>query len=102
MLIAVVVFAIGNILCALAPTMNVLIVARFIAGLGGGGLQVTSSTITSDIVPLAYRGLFQGYANITFGIGTGLGAPIGGFMNDWLGWRWAFWLQASSPVVHSL
>ncbi|ORX37438.1 transporter [Kockovaella imperatae] len=116
MLIAVVVFAIGNILCAVAPTMNILIAARFIAGLGGGGLQVTSSTITSDIVPLSYRGLFQvsvlccltvprlilslqGYANITFGIGTGLGAPIGGFVNDWLGWRWAFWLQAPTFVV---
>ena len=24
-----------------------------------------------------------------------LGAPVGGFMNDWLGWRWAFWMQVS-------
>ena len=54
------------------------------------------------------RGVFQGYANILFGAGAGyvadhsteklmsrLGAPMGGLINDTLGWRWAFYLQVS-------
>jgi len=42
---------------------------------------------------LRSRGLAQGYANVFTGIGMGFGGPIGGFINDSLGWRWAFLIQ---------
>ncbi|ORY34297.1 transporter [Naematelia encephala] len=93
MLIALTIFGVGNALCAVAPSMKFLIAARAFAGLGGGGLATTGSTIMSDLVPITHRGIFQGYANIMFGLGGALGAPIGGFINDYLGWRWAFLFQ---------
>ncbi|KAK4685621.1 hypothetical protein P7C73_g4525, partial [Tremellales sp. Uapishka_1] len=93
MLIALGFFSLGNILCAVAPSMELLIAARALAGVGGGGLALVGSTIMSDLVPITHRGIFQGYANIMFGFGMGLGAPVGGFVNDTLGWRWAFYLQ---------
>ncbi|EIW72535.1 hypothetical protein TREMEDRAFT_26050 [Tremella mesenterica DSM 1558] len=93
MLLALGLFSIGNIGCGFAPNMGALITARAIAGMGGGGLQSVGSTIFSDLVPVSHRGLFQGYGNIVFGLGTGLGAPLGGFINDALGWRWAFFVQ---------
>ncbi len=93
MLISLSFFSIGNIMCAVAPNMTFLIAARAIAGIGGGGLTSVGSTIMSDLVPISYRGIFQGYGNIMFGLGSGLGAPLGGIINDHLGWRWAFYLQ---------
>ena len=57
------------------------------------GLTTTTSIVLSDLVPLKNRGLLQGLTNIIFGLGSGLGGPIGGWMNDTLGWRRAFLIQ---------
>lgn len=99
MLISLFFFSLGNIMCAIAPNMWFLIAARAIAGIGGGGLTSVGSTIMSDLVPISYRGIFQGYGNIMFGLGSGLGAPIGGIINVHLGWRWAFYLQIPLLVL---
>ncbi len=52
------------------------------------------SILMSDIVPLKDRGLWQGYINIIYAAGAGCGAPLGGFLADSIGWRWAFMGQA--------
>lgn len=76
-----------------------IILGRVIAGIGGGGLTAISTFITSDLVPLRQRGVWQGMGNICFGIGMGLGGVFGGWMNDTLGWRWAFLIQVPFVVV---
>lgn len=73
-----------------------LIIARGIAGMGGGGLTVAGSVIVSDSVPLKSRGLYQGFANLLFGLGGAVGAPLGGWIGDTVGWRAAFLIQ--TPV----
>ncbi|KAI0637813.1 vacuolar amino acid permease [Trametes polyzona] len=78
MLLALSFFGWGTLFCGLAPSMDALIAARAVAGMGGGGRQ---------------RGLYQGMTNILFGLGAGLGGPLGGWLNDVLGWRSAFLLQ---------
>lgn len=71
MLIALSFFSLGNVLCAVAPSMECLIAARMVAGIGGGGLTSVGSTIMSDIVPISYRGIWQGFGNVLFGLGSG-------------------------------
>lgn len=93
MFIALTFFTTGTLLCGVSSSMNMLIAARAIAGMGGGGLTTTTSIVLSDLVPLKNRGLLQGLTNIVFGLGAGLGGPIGGWMNDTLGWRRAFLIQ---------
>ncbi|KAH8926333.1 MFS general substrate transporter [Atractiella rhizophila] len=90
-------FTIGTAACGFAPSMTFLIVARLAAGLGGGGIMTTSSIIASDLFPLRKRGFIQGVTNILFGAGAGLGGPLGGFIADTIGWRWAFIIQL--PVL---
>jgi MFS family permease len=58
-LIAGVWFILGTIMCAFAPSMIWLIVARAIAGIGGGGVQSLSVIIMNDLVDLKHRGVFQ-------------------------------------------
>lgn len=55
--------------------------------------------IASDLIPLRKRGLWQGFANIVYGSGMGLGGVFGGFLNDRLSWRWAFYIQVPFIVV---
>jgi predicted MFS family arabinose efflux permease len=52
------------------------------------------SILLSDIVPLKDRGVWQGLLNIIYATGAGSGAPLGGLLADFIGWRWAFLGQA--------
>ncbi|PCH41423.1 vacuolar amino acid permease [Wolfiporia cocos MD-104 SS10] len=93
MLLALSLFGTGTFLCGLAPSMDALIAARAVAGMGGGGVMTVSSIAVTDLIPLRQRGLYQGMTNILFGLGAGLGGPVGGWLNDRFGWRSAFLLQ---------
>lgn len=61
---AVLFAAIGTIACGLSGNMETLIAARFLGGLGGGGIMTTATVITSDMYSLRQRGLTQGIASI--------------------------------------
>ncbi|KAJ7068112.1 MFS general substrate transporter [Mycena amicta] len=94
MLLALFFFGSGTILCGLVPSMETLILARAVAGMGGGGVMTVSTIVTTDLIPLKQRGLYQGLTNILFGLGAGIGGPLGGWINDAYGWRSAFYFQA--------
>lgn len=92
-------FALGTLICGLAPSPSVLIFGRAVAGMGGGGLSCIATYVTSDLIPLRRRGLWQGYANLVFGAGMGIGGVFGGAISDTLGWRWAFLIQVPFVLV---
>ncbi|KIM52409.1 hypothetical protein SCLCIDRAFT_1223761 [Scleroderma citrinum Foug A] len=85
--------ALGTIACAFSRDMKMLVAARFLAGMGGGGVFTTSSIITSDMYDMRSRGLAQGVSSLFTGLGLGLGGPLGGLLSDLFGWRWAFIMQ---------
>ncbi|KAI1821353.1 major facilitator superfamily domain-containing protein [Xylaria intraflava] len=87
------IFALGCLGCGLARNILELCVARAIAGLGGGGMNALVSILVTDLVSLRDRGLWQGYINIIYSLGTSTGGPIGGLFADSIGWRWAFIIQ---------
>jgi predicted MFS family arabinose efflux permease len=84
------IFGTGCLFCGLARDINELIAARAFAGIGGGGMTTVVSIMMSDIIPLRERGTWQGIINIIFASGAGIGAPLGGVLADYIGWRWAF------------
>ncbi|ETN39258.1 uncharacterized protein HMPREF1541_05481 [Cyphellophora europaea CBS 101466] len=92
-------FAVGTLICGLAPSAEAVIAGRVIAGVGGGGLTCITTFVTSDLVPLRRRGVWQGVGNLVFGMGMGLGGVFGGFCADKLSWRWAFLIQVPFIVV---
>ena len=95
-------FAAGNLICALATEEWVIILGRVVAGMGGGGLNAISTFVGSDLVPLRRRGVWQGFGNICFGMGAGLGGVFGGWIGDTYGWRWAFYAQVPFTVVSGI
>ena len=92
-------FALGNLLCGVAANEWIMILGRVIAGLGGGGLNTISTLIGNDLVPSRKRGLWQGIGNLFWGVGNGLGGFFGGFVNDTVGWKPAFWLQVPLTII---
>lgn len=90
---AVLLAAVGTLACGLSNSLEMLIVARFLSGMGGGGIFTTASIITSDMYTMRERSMTQGFAAIFNGAGMGLGGPLGGWISDRYGWRWAFLIQ---------
>ncbi|KAF8551515.1 MFS general substrate transporter [Imleria badia] len=74
--------AIGTLLCGISAGMVELTVARFIAGMGGGAVQLLAMIVTADMYSIRERGLPQAFNNISQGLGLGLGGPIGGVLSD--------------------
>lgn len=92
-------FLFGNLICGLAKAEWQIIAGRVIAGIGGGCLNTIAVFIASDLVPLRRRGVWQGFGNIAFGLGSGIGGVFGGWVNDVWDWRWAFLVQVPLVLV---
>ena len=98
-LVAIALFLIGSALCGTATTMTQLIIYRFIQGLGGGGLMISSQAITGDLIPPRVRGTYMAPMGAMFGIASILGPIIGGWLTDSVSWRWAFWINLPLGIL---
>ncbi|OJJ56456.1 hypothetical protein ASPSYDRAFT_47739 [Aspergillus sydowii CBS 593.65] len=99
LLFAYAVFGTGCLFCGLAQNIHQLIAARVFQGIGGGGMTTVVSILLSDIIPLRERGVWQGIINIIYATGAGVGAPLGGILADYIGWRWAFIAQFPLCII---
>lgn len=97
--VAVVCFVVGSVLCGLAQSMAMLVGARALQGIGGGGITVTASALIGEVVPLRERGRYQGILGAVFGVTTVIGPLLGGYFTDYLTWRWAFWVNVPISVI---
>jgi EmrB/QacA subfamily drug resistance transporter len=86
-------FVAGSILCAVAPNMPVLILARGLQGLGGGGIMPIVQTVISDVVTPRERGQYQAYFSGVW-MAAGIAGPvIGGVFAEHLHWSMIFWIN---------
>ncbi len=98
-LVAIGLFLVGSALCGTATDMTQLIVYRFIQGLGGGGLMVSSQAITGDLIPPRVRGTYMAPMGAMFGIASILGPIVGGRLTDSVSWRWTFWINLPLGIL---
>ncbi len=87
---SLVVFALGSVLCALAPSMPALVAARALQGIGGGGLVVSAVTALGEMFDHAERVRRQLWVTGVFGVSALAGPPVGALLAVGPGWRWAF------------
>lgn len=92
-LTSIVVFLIGSALTGMSQTMGQLIGFRALQGLGAGGLLVGAMAIIGDLVPPRERGRYQGLMAGIMALAMIGGPLIGGFITDYLNWRWAFYVN---------
>lgn len=90
-------FGAGCLMCGISGGLKLLILGRFVSGMGAGGMLSMSAVTVSDYIPLRKRGVFQGIANICFAFGASFGGIFGGWLTEIGGWRLAF--QAQVPLA---
>lgn len=94
---ALVIFSIGSLIAGFAPSMEVLIGARVVQGLGVGGLTALVQVVIATMVSPRERGRYSGYIGAVFALATVSGPLVGGVLVDTVGWRWCFF--AGLPVA---
>ena len=93
LLSGIVVFMAGSLACAIAPSLWLLVLARFVQGLGGGGLIALAQTIVADMVSPKERGRYQVYIASVFMASSLLGPVLGGVIAERLHWSVIFWIN---------
>lgn len=84
------IFLAGNILCAFAPNYAVLVVARIMIALVSGTLVAVAMTYASDVTTDRFRTKFIAWVFSGFSIASVVGVPVGTWVANTFGWRWAF------------
>lgn len=96
---AIVLFLIGSAACGLAWSMESLIAARVLQGIGGGGLMVSAFAMIGELFGPRDRAKYQGYSSAVFALSSILGPVAGGYITDFFGWRWVFLVNLPVGLV---
>ncbi|MBA4543418.1 MULTISPECIES: MDR family MFS transporter [Thermoactinomyces] len=92
-------FLLGSMLSGLSSSMHQLIWFRALQGLGAGGIMPTTFTIIGDIFPYEQRAKVQGWFSSIWGLSGLVGPLVGGFLVDYVSWRWIFYINLPFGLV---
>ena len=92
-------FTVASAAAALAPSMETLIAARAIQGLGGAMVMPLTLTILSAAFPAEKRGVALGIWGAIGGIAVASGPLVGGAVIEGISWQWIFWLNVPVGIV---
>ena len=92
-LTGVAVFLVGSMMSGLAQSMTFLIFSRLLQGLGAGAIIPLSMTIVGELYTLDERARTQAMFSGVWGIASIAGPLVGGYITDYLSWRWVFYLN---------
>ncbi|KAK3358220.1 major facilitator superfamily domain-containing protein [Lasiosphaeria hispida] len=92
-------FCVWQIGCALAPSIESLLVFRFFSGIGGAGCLTLGAGVIADVFRTDERGFAIGIYTIGPLLGPTIGPLLGGFLSQTIGWRWDFWIVFIVAVI---
>ncbi|MEO6229595.1 MAG: DHA2 family efflux MFS transporter permease subunit [Ferruginibacter sp.] len=99
---SIILFTVCSFLCGNATGIWELVAFRFMQGLGGGALLVTSQTIITESYPVAKRGMAQAIYGLGVIIGPTLGPPLGGYIIEHSSWPFIFYINIPIGVIATL
>ena len=96
---ALLIFSLASLGCAFAPTLLLLIVARAVQGLGGGGLMTLAQALIGEHVSPRERGRFSGYFATVFALASTSGPVLGAYLTEHFSWRAVFAINIPLALV---
>src|SRR3954471_8345002 len=99
---SIILFTVCSFLCGNANGIWELVVFRFIQGVGGAALLVTSQTIITESYPVEKRGMAQAIYGLGVIIGPTLGPPLGGYITDNFSWPYIFYINIPIGIIATL
>jgi DHA2 family multidrug resistance protein len=99
---SIIIFTISSFLCGNAHGIWELVLYRFIQGLGGGALLVTSQTIITESYPPEKRSMAQAIYGLGVIIGPTLGPPLGGYIVEHYSWPYIFYINIPIGIIAAL
>ncbi|KAH0288564.1 DNA repair protein RAD50, partial [Aureobasidium sp. EXF-3399] len=93
LIVANLMFLIGSLIAALSNSIGMLIAARAIQGVGGGGLVTLVNICISDLFSLRRRGAYFGIIGGVWALASAIGPVIGGVFTEKVSWRWCFYIN---------
>ena len=99
---ALAIFTAASLACALAPTLLLLIAARAVQGLGGGGLMTLAQALIGEHVSPRERGRFSGYFATVFALASTSGPVLGAYLTEHLSWRAVFAVNLPLGLVAAI
>lgn len=93
------VYALGCVICATAPSMQVILVGRILQGLGGGCLIATVYVSQDRFFPNRFVPRIVACLSVVWGVATLSGPAIGGAFSTWGDWRYAYWAFAGQALI---
>jgi EmrB/QacA subfamily drug resistance transporter len=97
--LGIVFFALGSVCCAVSPTIEALIVSRFIQGIGGALLLPPGVPLLLAAFPDTKKGFAVGLQTACSSFFLILGPFIGGFLGEHLSWRYIFWINLPVALI---
>ncbi len=98
-LISVGLFTIGSFLCALATSIDQLIIYRVIQGLGGGVVMPIAMAFTYRLAPPGKVGAVMGMMGIPILLAPALGPIVAGWLVDYATWHWIFYINIPIGII---
>ncbi|MFI5014071.1 MAG: MFS transporter [Hyphomicrobiales bacterium] len=95
-------FMAASVLCAFAPSVLLLSLARVLQGLGGGGLMTSSQALIGETIPPRERGRYQGYMAAVIVSSSTFGPVAGGYLTQHFGWQSVFLINLPIGLVAAL
>lgn len=85
------VFAVGSLVCALAPSLPVLVFGRVVQAVGDAAIPALAGVAVAKVLPPGQRGGALGMILSSVGVGASVGPILGGFVEQFLGWHYLFY-----------
>jgi DHA2 family multidrug resistance protein len=98
-MLSIIIFTVASFLCGTAPSLPILLLARVIQGIGGGGLQPMAQAIMADSFEPAKRGQAFALYGLVAVLAPSIGPSLGGWITDNYTWRWIFYLNIPVGIL---